>query len=276
MPTFEGLDAGGGCVSRISETLLARVRAQVAAREALVPLAEIRDRALARLTPQCGVQALRGERVAVVAELGPAQAGYGGLVEQWEDCGVGAIALAPAAHPASQPWRETAAVCSRTRVPVLSLDLVVSSYQLWEARAHGADLVLLTAAALSREALVSLVERAASLGLTAVVDVRDGTDLVCALRAEARAVLVRAPGQAADAARGAICDLLTMVPDTVLRMAECGPAGRADLIAYAKQGADAVLLGWDVLAGGDPRATVNVLASMGAHPSLARYRPQTV
>jgi indole-3-glycerol phosphate synthase len=153
------------------------------------------------------------------------------------------------------------------------MDLIVSSYQLWEARAAGADLVLLTAAALRSDALESLVERAASLGLTAVVDVRDGADLMLALSAAARAVLVRQPAQVpAEAGRAALCDLLSMIPDSVVRVAECGPAGRSDLIAYARKGADAVLLGRALLAGGDPRATVTGLAAIGAHPSLFRPR----
>lgn len=264
-------------MSRIPETLLASVRAQVAARAAQMPLTQIKERALARPRPHGGTQALRGERVAVIAELDPANAECCGVVGQWEDCGVGAIAMAPAPHPAAHPWHQMAAVSSRTRMPVLCMDLVVSSYQLWEARAHGADLVLLTAAALPREALVSLVERTASLGLTALVEVRDGPDLVLALRAGARAVLVRAPEHVnADAARAAIHELLPMVPGDVVRVAECGPAGRSDLIAYARQGADAVLLGRAALAGGDPCATLTGLVSIGAHPSLARRGAQTV
>ena len=55
-------------------------------------------------------------------------------------------------------------------------------------------------------------------------------------------------------------------------MAECGAAVRSDLIAYARQGADAVLLGRTLLTGDDPRATVTGLAAIGAHPSLFRRR----
>jgi indole-3-glycerol phosphate synthase len=67
-----------------------------------------------------------------------------------------------------------------------------------------------------------------------------------------------------------------MVPGDVVRVAECGPAGRSDLIAYARQGADAVLLGRAALAGTDPCATLTGLVSIGAHPSLARRGAQTV
>ena len=59
-------------------------------------------------------------------------------------------------------------------VPVLRKDFIVASYQLWEAREAGADLVLLIVAALDQSALVSLIERAESLGLTPLVEVHDG------------------------------------------------------------------------------------------------------
>lgn len=266
-------------MSEMSETVLARVRAEVAVREARLPLAEVRRRALAHPARSGGIEALCDERVAVIAEFDPVDPAHCGTVAEWEECGAAAVAVAGAAWDgvAQQPWREITQVRSCTQAPVLCMDLVVSSYQLWEARAHGAELVLLSAAALQGEALVLLVERADSIGLTPVIDVRDGQDLVLALRARARAVLVRAPGQcAADDVRATISDLLRLVPDGVVRVAECGAAGRSDLIAYARRGADAVLLGQTLLTGGDPRATIRDLASMGAHPALGPRREQRV
>ena len=67
------------------------------------------------------------------------------------------------------------AVRAAVEVPVLRKDFIVTSYQLWEAREAGADLVLLIVAALEQPALVSLVERARSLGLTPLVEVHEPT-----------------------------------------------------------------------------------------------------
>ena len=271
-------------MSEISEAVLVNVRAQVAVREARVPLAEVRTRALAHPVRGGGLEALCDERVAVIAEFDAASAAHCGTIAQWDECGTAAVAVGTAVTAATgdgvaaqQPWREVGLVRSCTQAPVLCLDLVVSSYQLWEARAHGAELVLLSAAALQGEALVSLVERADSIGLTPVIDVRDGQDLMLALRARARAVLVRGHGHAtADDVRANISDLLQLVPDGVVRVAECGPVGRSDLIAYARRGADAVLLGQSLLTGGDPCTTIRELASMGAHPALGPRRAQRV
>ncbi len=71
---------------------------------------------------------------------------------------------------------------------MLRKDFVVESYQLWEARAWGADVVLLIVAALEQEALVSLIERTHSLGMTALVEVHTAEEVARALDADARVV----------------------------------------------------------------------------------------
>lgn len=239
----------------------------VDARSASVTLDELKMMAMARPAPRGGVEALRGDRVAVVAELDAGRADRCVLAEQYERCGAGAIAV-PAGH-----LEHLSDVAARTETPVISLEPATSGYGLWLARAYGAHLVLVPAAQLPDEALVCLVERAESIGTAALVEVRDGRDLVRALRARARALLLRPPlGAAPAAARTALHDLLAMVPDRVVRVAERGPAGHSDLIACARLGADAVLVGGELLAGRDPGPTVARLASIGAHPALSRSR----
>jgi indole-3-glycerol phosphate synthase len=239
----------------------------VDAGSASAPLDEIKKLALALPAPRASLATLRESRLAVIAELDPARPDRQTLAEQYERCGVGAIAI-PAGHASYLPE-----LAAHTDAPLLPLDPATSGYQLWQARAHGADLVLISAADLPDDALVCLVERAASIGMAAVVEVRDGRSLVRALRAKARVVLLRPPADATPAeARSALENLLPMVPEHVVRIAECGPAGRADLIACARLGADAVLLGQQLLSGPNPGATVSSLASMGAHPALARRR----
>jgi len=76
---------------------------------------------------------------------------------------------------------------------VLRKDFVVSSYQLWEARAHGADVVLLIVAALEQSALTSLVERAVSIGLLPLVEVHAEAELDRALDAGATVIGVKRP-----------------------------------------------------------------------------------
>jgi indole-3-glycerol phosphate synthase len=160
------------------------------------------------------------------------------------------------------------AVRARVDIPLLRKDFVVSSYQLWEGRAHGADVALLIVAALEQEALVSMVERSASLGMTALVEVHDEIELERALVAGARVVGVNARNlKTLEVDRGVFARLAPMIPEGVVKVAESGVRGPHDLLAYAACGADAVLVGEGVVTGGNPRQAVAELVTAGNHPS---------
>ena len=77
-------------------------------------------------------------------------------------------------------------------IPVLRKDFIVTSYQLWEARAYGADMALLIVAALEQQALVSLVERAESIGLLPLVEVHDADEVAPGGRGGAKVIGVNA------------------------------------------------------------------------------------
>ena len=238
----------------------------------VLPLSELKRRAWAQPTPPNGLGVLHSEHVTVIAEVDLARTDRGELAEQYEHCGAGIIAV-----PADATSACLTEVSLRAEAPLLWMEPITTAYRLWHARVHGAGMVRIPVALVPDVALVSLVERAASIGLTAVVEVRTSQDLLCALRADAGVVLLRPPVQAEpEAARAALHELLPMVPAHLLRIAECGPAGRADLVACARIGVDAVLLESTLLAGDDPGATVAGLASIGAHPALSRRRKQPI
>ena len=98
-------------------------------------------------------------------------------------------------------------------MPVLRKDFVVSSYQLWEARAHGADIVLLIVAALEQNALVSLVERAKSIGLIPLVEVHAEEELDRALEAGAKIIGVNARDWTLKVDRTLFARLAPRIPD---------------------------------------------------------------
>ena len=135
-------------------------------------------------------------------------------------------------------------------------------------RAHGADLVLLIVAALEQEALVSLVERTESLGMTPLVEVHDELEAERALLAGAKVVGVNARDlRTLEIDRGTFAKVAPVLPPSVVKVAESGVRGPHDLLAYAHDGADAVLVGEGVVVGGDPRSAVAELVAAGAHPS---------
>ena len=165
------------------------------------------------------------------------------------------------------------AVRRAVQVPVLRKDFVVSSYQLWEARAHGADVVLLIVAALEQSALVSLVERAVSIGLLPLVEVHAEPELDRALDAGATVIGVNARNLATlKVDRGIFGRIAGRIPDGVVKIAESGVRGPRDLLAYAASGADAVLVGESLVTEKDPRCAVADLVTAGSHPALRGER----
>ena len=258
------------------EEALAVVRTDLAVRQARIPLPELKTRALAQTPPLDGYRALHAEGVAVIAEIGPSCPAKGALAGEYEQGGANVISVPISLRRSDRSLQDLLDVRIRVQVPVLYKGLVISSYQLWEARAHGADLVLLVVAALGPEALVSLIERAESIGLNALVEVHDEDELDRALTAGARIIAVNPRDLATrEVDQAVLARLLPLIPDGVVRVAECGPTGHGDLFSCARSGADAVLTGQSVLSTKNPRMTVARLVAMGTHPALGRWRRQT-
>src|SRR5690625_6788166 len=85
-----------------------------------------------------------------------------------------------------------AEVRAAVEVPVLRKDFIVTPYRVWEARANGADVVLLIVASLEQEVLVSLTERIHSLGMTALVEAYSGDEVASAADAGAQVIGINA------------------------------------------------------------------------------------
>jgi indole-3-glycerol phosphate synthase len=151
------------------------------------------------------------------------------------------------------------------RIPVLRKDFMVEDYQLLEARAHGADIILLIVAALPQEDLVRMQALARELGMTALVEVHDEDETRRALDAGATVVGVNARNlKTLDVDPDTFGRLAGLVPDGVVRVAESGVSGPDDAARYAAEGADAVLVGEALVRGADPRGAVHDIISAGA------------
>ncbi|MFL6077588.1 MAG: indole-3-glycerol phosphate synthase TrpC, partial [Mycobacteriales bacterium] len=137
-----------------------------------------------------------------------------------------------------------------------------------EARAYGADLVLLIVAALEQNVLGGLLDRIESLGMTALVEVHDEVEADRALEAGARVIGVNARNlHTLEVDRSVFERVAPTLPTEVVKIAESGVRGARDLIAYASCGADAVLVGESLVRNGDPRHAVAELVTAGSHPA---------
>jgi len=261
----------------VLDDILVGVREDLAARQAAVSLDQLKALAADRPTVRDAVAALRQPGVAVIAEVKRASPSKGalapivdpaGLAEDYAAGGAAVISVLTEQRRFGGTLADLDAVRARVDVPLLRKDFVVSSYQVWEARAHGADVVLLIVAALEQNALVSLVERTESIGMTALVEVHDEPELQRALDAGAKVVGVNARDlRTLEIDRELFGRLAPQIPDGIVKVAESGVRGTHDLLAYAAHGADAVLVGEGVVAGGNPRQAVADLVTAGAHPS---------
>jgi indole-3-glycerol phosphate synthase len=147
-------------------------------------------------------------------------------------------------------------------LPLLRKDFVVDPYQLFEARAAGADAVLLIVAALGQEELTSLHAEAHRTGLDALVEVHDAEELRRALDAGARIVGVNNRDLrdfSVDLARTR--SLMGAMPADVISVSESGISSATQLAALQSEGVDAVLVGETLMRAGDPAAALADLRS---------------
>jgi indole-3-glycerol phosphate synthase len=196
------------------------------------------------------------------------------LARDYEAGGASIISVLTESRRFGGSLEDLAEVREAVLVPLLRKDFVVSAYQLWEARAYGAEMVLLIVAALDQNALVSLVERAISIGLVPLVEVHTETEVERAVEAGAKVIGINARNLATlEVDRGVFARLAPLVPAEVIKIAESGVRGPHDLLAYAAAGADAVLVGESLVTGKDPRSAVADLVTAGSHPALRGDRP---
>ncbi|MFL6238448.1 MAG: indole-3-glycerol phosphate synthase TrpC [Actinomycetes bacterium] len=261
----------------VLDEILADVRADLAEREAAVPLEALKEKARLQPSPHDAVAVLRQPGVGVIAEVKRASPSRGRLApiddpatlaREYEAGGARVVSVLTERRHFHGGFDDLDAVRFAVDVPLLCKDFIISSYQLWEARAHGADMCLLIVAALAQNALVSLVERARSLGMSALVEVHDVDEIERAVDAGAEIVGVNARDlRTLEVDRELFARLVPHIPDTVVKVAESGVRGPHDFLVYAAAGADAVLVGEGLVTDRDPRAAVAELVTVGAHPA---------
>jgi indole-3-glycerol phosphate synthase len=264
----------------VLDEILVGVRADLAAREAEVPLDEVRKLAAKAPPAKDAIAALRAPGVGVVAEVKRASPSAGKLSEipdpawlagEYAAGGARCISVLTERRRFNGSLADFDAVRAAVDVPLLRKDFIITPYQVHEARAHGADLVLLIVAALERDVLGGLLDRIESLGMTALVEVHTEEEADLALEAGAKVVGVNARDlRTLEVDRGVFERIASGLPSNIIKIAESGVRGPHDLIGYASCGADAVLVGETLVREGNPRQAVADLVTAGSHPATPR------
>ena len=165
-------------------------------------------------------------------------------------------------------------VRSAVHIPLLRKDFIVTDYQIYEARAHGADLVLLIVAALDDDKLAHLLELAHELGMAVLVETHTTEEIRRAVAAGARIIGINArnlKNLKVDVNKYA--ELAEGLPDDVIRVAESGVFGSVEVEDYGRAGADAVLVGEGVATADDHVAAVQRLVKAGQRVKASESTP---
>ena len=141
---------------------------------------------------------------------------------------------------------------------MLRKDFIAEPYQVFEARAAGADLVLLIVAALDDTTLRALHTLIIDLGMTPLVETHDADEVRRAVDLGADVIGVNARNLSTfELDRDLFGRLAASIPDSTVRIAESAVSGVADVEHYRRAGADVVLIGEALVTGGDPVAALN-------------------
>ena len=267
----------------VLDGIVAGVRSDLAVRELATSMDELKARAARRPSAIDALQKLRTPEVSVIAEVKRSSPSRGALAEitdpaalatEYEAGGASVISVLTEERRFGGSLADLDDVRGKVDIPILRKDFIVTPYQVWEARAHGADMVLLIVAALEQMALESLVERVHSLGMCALVEVHDVDEVARAVAAGARVIGVNARNlKTLEVDRGTFARVAPHIPDGIVKVAESGIRDSHDVVEYARMGADAVLVGEALVKDKDPRTAVAEMVAAGAHPALRAVRP---
>ena len=272
----------------VLEGIIAGVMEDLRVRESAVPMEEVKELALRAPDAKDAVSALRGSdgAVTIISEVKRSSPSKGelaaipdpaSLASTYERGGASVVSVLPEGRRFGGSLADLDAVRAAVDIPVLRKDFIVTPYQIHEARAHGADLVLLIVAALEQPALVSLLERVRSLGMEALVEAHSRLEVLRALEAGASVIGVNARDLTTlEVDRHTIEQVIDVIPEDVVAVAESGVSNAHDVFEYAKWGADAVLVGEALVTSGNPLESIRDMVSAGAHPALLTDRKARV
>jgi indole-3-glycerol phosphate synthase len=246
------------------DKIMATTRATVAASRAAVPVADL-ERLAALHQPRGWASALRAKSgAAVIAEIKKASPSKGliradfdvaWLAQRYAAGGAAALSVLTDEPYFQGSLRNLELASAAVALPCLRKDFTVDEYQIVEARAHGGDAILLIAAALNDEELLSFTRAAQALSLDVLAEVHTAEELdrVLSLAAQPDAIGVNNRDlHTFDVRLETSLALAERIPATVVRVAESGISTPSDLARLREAGFDAFLIGESLMRQPDP------------------------
>jgi indole-3-glycerol phosphate synthase len=254
----------------ILEDILARTRADLPARKAARPIADLERAAAARPPVRSLAGALRGgARIACIAEFKRRSPSAGWIAERADPAATARAYAAGGARALSiltdGPFfggslGDLGAARAACDLPVLRKDFIVDRYQLVEARAAGADAILLIVAALSDPELSALLAAARENGLEALIEAHDADEVRRAVAVGATLIGINNRDlRTFSVDRDLACRLRSQIPADRTVVAESGIRDAADVARLRAAGVEAMLVGETLMRAPDPVAALHQL-----------------
>ena len=251
----------------VLDSIIEGVREDLAARRK--PLAQLQEAMDTAAPARDPLKTLLSNELSVIAEVKRSSPSKGALAtiadpaslaEQYENAGASVISVLTESRRFGGSLADLDAVRSRVNIPVLRKDFMVDEYQFFEARAHGADVVLLIVAALSKSQLTDFHQLAEGLGMRALVEVHTHDELERALEISPRIVGINSRNlKTLDVDAKAFAELLPLIPTDVVRVAESGISTRAEVEFAQNNGATAILVGEALVRAANPELAMREL-----------------
>jgi indole-3-glycerol phosphate synthase len=255
----------------VLDAIIEGVREDLAVRRG--PLGALHERMAAAPPPLDAHEFLSRDQMNVIAEVKRSSPSKGNLApiidpaalaEKYQEAGAAAVSVLTEKRRFGGSLTDLDAVRSRVDIPVLRKDFMVDEYQFLEARAHGADIVLLIVAALSKSQLKDFFDLATELGMAALIEVHTHLELESAMEISPKIVGVNSRNlKTLEVDSQVFSELIPEIPSNIIRVAESGISSREDVIHAQNSGATAILVGESLVKSGDPISAMRELLGRG-------------
>ena len=271
----------------VLDDIIVGVREDLAPRVAARPLEHLRDDAAAAPAPRDAYVALRGDGsgITLIAEVKRRSPSKGaladiadpaGLAARYETGGAAVVSVLTEQRRFGGSLADLDSVRAAVNLPLLRKDFTVDEYQIWEARAHGADLILLIVAALTDEQLASFLALTHELGMNALVETHTDVEVERAVAVGARIIGINVRNlKTLDIDRSVFAPLAAGIPDGTVIVAESGVRDADDVGQFASDGAHAILVGEALVRHDNPEDTIAAFLDAGRSARLARQDQPT-
>lgn len=256
----------------ILDEIVAGNKAELGIKKRTTTLDELREVALAQPAPLDFASALRGNDIRLIAEVKKASPSRGVIRPDFDPTAIAGIYLANGAAAISvltEPryfmgsldyLRDIGEALGDKRVPLLRKDFIFDPYQVYEARAYGADGILLIVAILGPEKLEELLELSHRLQMNCLVEVHNKAEMETALKSPARIIGINNRDLTDFTVDIATTERLRpLIPADRVVVSESGIRTAADIKKLRRWGVDAVLIGESLMSAGDIAAKMREL-----------------